>query len=230
MFDFIRKNKLWAIILILFIAIPFFIQMHWWPFYQISAFLTTVNHGNLLQFLCSYLGIIPSGLIAYWVANYQINQDKKMSERTLLMTKLPFFDINSDLSSLMSFSKDGTGKFAEIRMETAEGKMPVRSVKVMVLDTNGQTHTKTYSYFYPSQTEMWFIKLTGQNDSCFGLIKVKLWCLLLDGTKVFYTWGDGITETHYFKTINSDIWEPYTYGENIYFDFNKEEADKGFNH
>lgn len=220
-------------LLIAIIAIPLIIQIIFGIFNIISEIelwnIKFPDSSNWIGFWGSYLGIIPSGLIAYWVANYQINQDRKMSERALLMTKLPFFDINSDLLNLMSFPKDGTGNNTEIKMQTIEGKMPVRSVKVTGFDTNGQTHAIAYNYFYPSETKMWFIKLTGINDDVFGLTKVKLWCRLLDGTKVFYTWGNGTTEAHYFKTIGSDHWEPYVDGENIYFNFNKEEADEGFN-
>lgn len=219
------KNKDWIWIVIsvaIFAGSPLLVQ-------YTSIIPGSKGNGDWLSFWGSYLGIIPSGLIAYWVANYQINQDKKSSERKMLMTKLPFFDINSSHLNLMSFPVDKTGNNTKIKMETVEGKMPIRSVKVIALDTNGQPHTITYNYFYPNESKSMFIKLTGQKENCFGLIKINIWCRLLDGTKVYYTWGNGTTEAHYFKTINSDKWEPYIDGENIYFEFNKEDADMGFN-
>lgn len=73
---FIRENKLWTIVLILFIAIPLFIQMHWLPFYQIGAFLTPGDHGDWLQFWGSYFGFIPTGLITFMVLKFQFKRQE----------------------------------------------------------------------------------------------------------------------------------------------------------
>lgn len=87
---FIRKNKPWSWILILFIAIPVFIQMHWWPIYQFVVFLTPGTHDTWVQFWGSYLGVIPSGIIAYGVSRYQIEQDKKATKDQKVEDKLEF--------------------------------------------------------------------------------------------------------------------------------------------
>lgn len=73
---FIRENKLWTVVLILFIVIPLFIQMHWLPFYQIGAFLTPGNHGDWLQFWGSYFGFIPTGVITFMVLKFQFKRQE----------------------------------------------------------------------------------------------------------------------------------------------------------
>ncbi|MCT4382776.1 MULTISPECIES: hypothetical protein [Leuconostoc] len=94
MLNFIRKNRLWAVILILFIVIPLFIQMHWLPFYQISVFLTPGNHGDWLQFWGSYFGFIPTGLITFMVLEFQFKRqeliDKNNFEEQLKKQKQEF--------------------------------------------------------------------------------------------------------------------------------------------
>lgn len=81
---FIQENKPWSWILILFIAIPVTLQMHWWPIYQIVLFLTPGNHDTWIQFWGSYLGIVPSGLIAFLITKQQIQFDKEQSRKKLI--------------------------------------------------------------------------------------------------------------------------------------------------
>lgn len=94
MLNFIRKNRLWAVILILFIVTPLFIQMHWLPFYQISVFLTPGNHGDWLQFWGSYFGFLPTGLITFMVLEFQFKRqesiDKNNFEEQLKKQKQEF--------------------------------------------------------------------------------------------------------------------------------------------
>lgn len=78
---FVRENKPWSWILILFIAVPVALQMHLWPIYQIILFLTPGNHDTWIQFWGSYLGIIPSGIIAAMVASNQVNESNRQNEK-----------------------------------------------------------------------------------------------------------------------------------------------------
>lgn len=82
--NFIRRNKPWSWVLIAFVIIPLFIQMHLWPIYQIASFITPGNRDTWIQFWGSYLGIIPSGIIASLVASNQIKESNKQSEKTRL--------------------------------------------------------------------------------------------------------------------------------------------------
>ncbi|WP_338753032.1 hypothetical protein [Leuconostoc mesenteroides] len=81
----IRKNKPWSWILILFIAVPVLIQMHWWPIYPLVVSITPGNHDTWIQFWGSYLGIVPSGLIAFLITKQQIQFDKEQSRKKLII-------------------------------------------------------------------------------------------------------------------------------------------------
>lgn len=70
-----------VVLLIIFIAVPLIIQMHWTPFYQFAKLLTPGDKSNWLQFWGSYLGVLPSGLIAALVAGYQIKSANKQSDK-----------------------------------------------------------------------------------------------------------------------------------------------------
>lgn len=64
----------------MFIAIPILIQLHWWMVYDLAIYMTHGNHSDWLQFWGSYLGVIPSGLIAWLVASKQIKSDRENSK------------------------------------------------------------------------------------------------------------------------------------------------------
>ncbi|MDI6572754.1 hypothetical protein [Leuconostoc lactis] len=103
----IRKNKPWSWILILFIAVPVFIQIHWWPIYQIVVFFTPGNHDTWIQFWGSYLGIVPSGLIAYLVTRTQIDEQKKIDQqqrnREMYLNDLKkFYMLLHDMKSIIN--------------------------------------------------------------------------------------------------------------------------------
>lgn len=71
-----NKKLFWASIslgVIVFVAGPLFVQYNHWP-------KGSNGNGDWLSFWGSYLGVIPSGLIAYCVAKVQINAAKE-SER-----------------------------------------------------------------------------------------------------------------------------------------------------
>lgn len=68
------------ILLFIFIAIPIFIQLHLGWVYDLAIYVTRGNHSNWLQFWGSYLGVIPSGLIAWLVASKQIKSDRENSK------------------------------------------------------------------------------------------------------------------------------------------------------
>ena len=68
------------ILLLLFIAIPICIQLHWGWVYDLAIYMTRGNHSDWLQFWGSYLGVIPSGLIAWLVTAKQIKSDRENSK------------------------------------------------------------------------------------------------------------------------------------------------------
>ncbi|TOY70743.1 hypothetical protein DIS12_04615 [Leuconostoc citreum] len=97
-------------LLILFIALPLVIQMHWLPFYQLAKVLTPGSSSDWLQFWGSYLGVMPSGLIAVFVASYQIesaqNQiDEARKEDLIIMRNTKIVDYLYEIKNALSKSE-----------------------------------------------------------------------------------------------------------------------------
>ncbi|MGL5899822.1 MAG: hypothetical protein ACRCZW_09225, partial [Lactobacillaceae bacterium] len=72
---------------VIFVGGPLFVQYTYWP-------QGTTGHGDWLGFWGSYLGIIPSGLIAYAVAWYQIDHEKSVEQKRQLENGLPYVKIS----------------------------------------------------------------------------------------------------------------------------------------
>ncbi|MFT9124078.1 MAG: hypothetical protein ABF445_10165 [Leuconostoc mesenteroides] len=66
--------------LIVFVGSPLFVQYNHWP-------QGSTGNGDWLSFWGSYLGIIPSGVIAYSAARYQIENEKKSQKEQFNHTK-----------------------------------------------------------------------------------------------------------------------------------------------
>lgn len=60
--------------------------------------------GDWLSFWGSYLGIIPSGLIAYFIAKYQIDKDREAEQKEKRSEHLPYFYF--DRNKLKFYSKN----------------------------------------------------------------------------------------------------------------------------
>lgn len=85
-FEFIKKNKPWSWVFIGFLLVPIFIQVHLWPIFPVVRYLTPGNPDTWVQFWGSYLGIIPSGLIAWIVASKQIESSRENDRRNYIET------------------------------------------------------------------------------------------------------------------------------------------------
>ena len=97
--DKILKNRLLIFLVLLFLVfvfLPLFVQMHFGLPYQLATSLTQGNHSDWLQFWGSYLGVIPAGLIAYAVARYQIESDKRERSTEESIKNLPYLTIDLD--------------------------------------------------------------------------------------------------------------------------------------
>lgn len=80
------KKLFWFLLvpgIIVFVGGPLIVQYNNWTFWP-------KVHGDWLGFWGSYLGVIPSGLIAYAVARYQIEQDRIFSQKKQMEDKLEF--------------------------------------------------------------------------------------------------------------------------------------------
>jgi len=78
--NFIKKNKSLFFVFIGFIFIPIFVQMHLWPIYSVAKCFTPGNSDTWLQFWGSYLGFMPSGLVAYLVLKLQFEKQAKVDK------------------------------------------------------------------------------------------------------------------------------------------------------
>lgn len=82
---FNSKTFGWGLALLLFIVVPFLIQLHLHPLYNWAVVLTPGNHDTWVQFWGSYLGIIPSGLIAFLVSTSEIKASEKADRRNHIL-------------------------------------------------------------------------------------------------------------------------------------------------
>ena len=93
-----KAQNLWnehkIALLISIILIPLIIQILFGIFNIVSEIRSWSfrfpDSSNWIGFWGSYLGVIPSGLIAFWVARYQINQDRILSDKRQTQDKLEF--------------------------------------------------------------------------------------------------------------------------------------------
>lgn len=74
----VNKKEIILVILfgLIFFIIPFLIQIHFDPVYSLVKKLTPGNHEAWLSFWGSYLGILPTGLITYYLFNRQLDNER----------------------------------------------------------------------------------------------------------------------------------------------------------
>ncbi|UEG66588.1 hypothetical protein GZH44_07490 [Weissella hellenica] len=84
--NFLKKYKyvFYIIITLAFIGIPILIQCHVSIVYKLAKKMTPGNQSDWIQFWGSYLGIIPSGLVAWLVASKQIESSRKNDKQNHL--------------------------------------------------------------------------------------------------------------------------------------------------
>lgn len=85
MIDFLKKY--WRLIIVIFlififIGVPVLIQCHVAFIYNPVKKMTPGDRGDWLQFWGSYVGVLPSGVIAASVAGYQIKAANKQSNQS----------------------------------------------------------------------------------------------------------------------------------------------------
>lgn len=76
----ITRNVVVAALIIL-IALPLVIQLHWVPFYQLAKLLTPGSSSNWLQFWGSYFGFVPTGIVTYVVLDFQFSRQEIADKR-----------------------------------------------------------------------------------------------------------------------------------------------------
>lgn len=147
--------------------------------------------GDWLGFWGSYLGVIPSGLIAYFVAKYQIDREHEISKLERDKEYLPYFNI----------------KQGELTFSSVQKKLPVRSLEIMRTMDHGflLKLKRAKKNFFPGEVE--HIDIHSKTFK-----HVAITCMTLNGTRIFYIYGDGVQGAHFVKIANKK-WEQYVFEE-----------------
>lgn len=201
--------------------------------FQVGSFVSNgfgkgdfVVSGDWLGFWGGYLGIIPSGLIAYGVAKYQIDEDKKQQESKVKERLLPYFSI--DENGIIFFTSDNT--------------LPLLYIDVMNYSTKDNLYTHTIGHKHPNEyfqtgpkqsqspdsevndlNEPNELKFKWTGSSGFGVgNRMDIAAQLVDGRKVFFTYGAGVNGAHFVSNDDGEF-DNYLAEEN---DDGKEESKK----
>ncbi|MCT0484893.1 hypothetical protein [Weissella paramesenteroides] len=185
----------------------------------------TKGNGDWLNFWANYLGTMFSGLIAYGVARYQIQEDKKDREASRKAERLPYFNI--DKKGIIFSTQDGTLPLMHIvvKVFTKEGGVYPHNI--------GHEFPNTYFTTGPNQYENSTVNDQNEPDEVefhwvngdiqFGVgRRMDISAQLADGRRVFYTYGNGVNGAHFIIDIKNNY--------EIYIEENnsnaKKEADK----
>lgn len=187
-------NSKWTyfIILGLFIVVPAGIQL--------SQEYVGDNppHGDWLGFWGSYFGIIPSGLIAYAVAKYQIEKDRETYETEKVMKSLPYFDIQ--LCGMNTSGATNVTPFVNMLTSTFSPEMPLRSIQFIIfMQSIENPHIYVSSplnnvgHKMPRELGMLVSEpFVVPADIKWQVGRIDISIRLINGHSVFYTYGDGL--------------------------------------
>lgn len=202
-----NKKWFWFLIVlgaVVFVGGPLFVQYNHWP-------QGTKGHGDWLSFWGSYLGVVPSGLIAYLVARYQIEKDNQAKDHDKILHSLPYFDINE---FNFMYTSDKVSPCVILTISTNEPDMPLRYFKVRAFLKSSnelrniiQTKVKNFGHVFPKKIEPFYLeeeKVAKPTD--FNIIdRLDISCNLVNNHRVFYTYGDGITGHVYINNDNGKL-------------------------
>lgn len=209
----IIKNK-WTyfIILGLFVVVPIGIQIS-----QVY-FGDQTPHGDWLGFWGSYLGIIPSGLIAYAVAKVQIDQQRKDRDEARKNELLPYFNI-------IKLIHGSEARFTSISFQfivsSKETSLPVinADIRVFLISESRKHRTQIVDiqqgHVFPG-TEITVDVPTEQiqtEPDAYMIDRIDIKASLVDGRLVFFSWGDGADGVHIVSGIDKQ-WTGYLDREN----------------
>lgn len=178
---------LYTLILATFVIVPVLVEYVW----DIPS-----GKGDWLSFWGSYLGIIPSGLIAYFVAKYQIDKEHKFMIEEKNREYLPYFNIKNN--SLM---------FSSMR-----DNLPVQRAMISFYDKdnkilNSNEEPDNLGHILPNV----YIPFTRVRRS---YPRVDIKCNLVNGNEVFFTYGNGVEGAHFVKEKNGKF-KAYVLEKNI---------------
>lgn len=204
------KKWFWLSIVIgviVFVGGPLFIQYNHWP-------RGSNGNGDWLSFWGSYLGIIPSGLIAYYVASYQINQQVSKDREKQMDALLPYFNVDKLIHGIET-TFIGNVSF-DLIVSAKESNLPILYVETntyLKSQTKGDDLEKirtSIGHMFPNKSMT--IKInTDDIDICpdfYEIVRIDLKAVLTDGRSVFFTWGNGNNGTHIIESENKK-WMAY---------------------
>lgn len=172
------------------------------------------THGDWLGFWGSYLGIIPSGLIAYYVAHYQIDQQVSKDREKQMDALLPYFNVDKLLHGRKT-AFIGNVSF-DLIVSTKESNLPILYVETKTyLKSQIKGHDldkikTSIGHMFPSKSMTITINTDGISigpDFC-EIVRIDLKAVLTDGRRVFFTWGNGNNGTHMIESENKK-WMAY---------------------
>lgn len=169
------------LLMFLFVVAPIMVEYIW----SIPS-----GKGDWLSFWGSYLGIIPSGLIAYFVAKYQIDKEHEFVIAEKNREYLPYFNI-----------KDNKLVFSSMREN-----IPVQWVQIDYYDKENHLlkvsdDSRNLGHIFPGTYIA--IPLSSRKYS-----RIDISCTLVNGRDIFFSYGNGVNGSHFIKQENGKF-EPY---------------------
>lgn len=180
-----NKKWFWLLMVVLgaviFVGGPLFVQYTHWP-------QGTTGHGDWLSFWGSYLGIIPSGLIAVFVASYQIKSaqsqiDKSRKEDLIIMRNTKIVDY-----------------LYEMKNSLAKSEVILNTDKPLSLDRDMYRYLQTSEHIIFEDLN--WNELKRQNNSLYFLSRI-----IFDESKDKQFYNEMNNYTKNIKSINSFIVE-----------------------
>lgn len=184
----------WLLIIlgvIIFVGGPVFVQYNHWP-------KGSNGNGDWLSFWGSYLGVIPSGLIAYSVAKYQIDDNKRSEEKNNFDNSLPYAQIQYYLESVSGLFRYSIN----YRIASYNGRPLIFKVFLNTITTDGEV----------IKSEILENKEEGELICNFSASfrSYALEIIMFNGVKVFVTNNNQTQEVlHMYKKESSDNWNIY---------------------
>lgn len=189
-----NKKLFWVLIsigVVIFVFGPLLVQYNHWS-------LGYRGSGDWLGFWGSYLGVVPSGLIAYLVAKYQIDNNKTLEEKKKFENSLPY-------AQIQYYQESYSGVFTyavEYRIASYDGRPLIFKVFLNTIMADGTTSRHEISG--NKEEELLTLNFSALVRS------YALEIIMFNGVKVFVTDNNNAQEViHMYKKEEDDNWKVY---------------------
>ncbi|KAA8445031.1 hypothetical protein [Weissella paramesenteroides] len=162
-------KKYWRLIIVIFlififIGVPVLIQCHVAFIYNPVKKMTPGDRGDWLQFWGSYLGVLPSGVIAALVAGYQIKAANKQSNQSrqqelIMMRNSKLIDYCYEMKGVVSKSIVVLDARIQLENKISLGNQDLASIRYryFMLDTAKIFEYSNYESLKKANNNMHFI-------------------------------------------------------------------------